>query len=788
MPDRDAVTGNGLPVLPASNNSSPAPSLALRYHVHVLRRRWWLVALVAATVVAGAWWRSRGQVPQYTSEMTIQRQPDRGLLDAGWAGFYDLTPEAINGQIRVIQGETVLEPVVDSISARLVMVDPAILRSQVFDEIRVTRDAPVGTYAVRAMGAEYQLLDSRNNVIARTPRGALLIGRGFVVAPAASYNFAEPVAFQLVSHEDALEAVKGGLRVEQMKGSMILAIRFTSSDPVYSADVASAVGHSYIWYAGSRSRRDASRRKEILADRLEQLSDSLLRARMDVNSIDRVAGMTGSAPTQQAAGDAMVNATSRLRDAQFTLSQLVGLREALQRPGMEGVQRALALAQIMPGVGTYHERMTQLQSQRLQAIQSEGLAVNSRRIVALDSAITASKADILALTEAQIQSSNAMVADAENRVRELQSEYGAVSSRQAATDAKRQQVDAIERVYTDLSEKYYEATINERLESGAVDVISSATPARSPDGSRKTRSFLFALIVGVMLGVLAAFVLEQMDTRVRDAEDAQRAASVGVIGMIPELRGDASRPLTLKADDHTLGAEAYRKLRTNLRFLRADRARVIGVTSPSPDEGKSVTAANLALAIAQQGQEVLIIDGDLRRPVQHEIFGVERGPGLSDALVGLIDPFEALQSYQDMPNVSVLACGTEAPNPAELLGSDAFSRLLDTLIERFDTIVVDTPPVNLVTDAAVIGSVTDGVLLVAEAGRTDRSVLAAAVNELRSARGSVLGIVLNRVTAGGRYGYAGYYAGKSYYRKDAEPASTNGDRVQKVKEWVSTLV
>jgi capsular exopolysaccharide synthesis family protein len=167
---------------------------------------------------------------------------------------------------------------------------------------------------------------------------------------------------------------------------------------------------------------------------------------------------------------------------------------------------------------------------------------------------------------------------------------------------------------------------------------------------------------------------------------------------------------------------------------------------------------------------------------------VERGPGLSDALVGLIDPFEALQTYQDMPNVSVLACGTEAPNPAELLGSDAFSRLLDTLIERFDTIVVDTPPVNLVTDAAVIGSVTDGVLLVAEAGRTDRSVLAAAVNELRSARGSVLGIVLNRVTAGGRYGYAGYYSGKSYYRKDAEPAHTNGDRVQKVKEWVSTLV
>jgi capsular exopolysaccharide synthesis family protein len=762
--------------------------MALRYHVHVLRRRWWLVALVALTVVAGAWWRSRGQVSQYTAEMRIQRTPDRGLLDAGWAGFYDLTPEAISGQIQVIQGQTVLEPVADSVGARLVMVDPAEVRSQVFNEIRVTPDAPVGTYSIRVQGAEHQLLDSRNNVIARTPRGSLLIGRGFMVGPRASYNFTEPVAFQVIAQDEAIEAIKAGLRVEQMKGSMILAIRFTSSDPEYSADVADQVGHSYIWYAGSRTRRDATRRKEILADRLAQLSDSLLRARMEVHSIDRVAGMAGSAPTQAAAGDAMVSATTRLRDAQFTRSQLISLREALRRPGTEGVQRALALAQIMPGVGSYHDRMIQLQTQRMQAVQSEGLAANSRKVMALDSAIESSRADILALTEAQIQSSDALVANAEDRLRELQGEYGAVSSRQAATDAKRQQVEAIERVYTDLSEKYYEATINERLESGSVDVISNATTPKTPDGSRKTRSFLFALIVGLMLGVLAAFVLEQMDTRVRDAEDAQRAAAVGVIGMIPELRGDASRPLTLKADDHTLGAEAYRKLRTNLRFLRADRARVIGVTSPSPDEGKSVTAANLALAIAQQGQEVLIIDGDLRRPVQHEIFGVERGPGLSDALVGLIDPFDALQVYHDLPNVSVLACGTEAPNPAELLGSDAFSRLLDTLIERFDTIIIDTPPVNLVTDAAVIGSVTDGVLLVAEAGRTDRSVLAAAVNELRSARGSVLGIVLNRVTAGGRYGHSGYYSGKAYYRRDSEPAGGNGDRVQKVKDWVSTLV
>jgi capsular exopolysaccharide synthesis family protein len=338
-------------------------------------------------------------------------------------------------------------------------------------------------------------------------------------------------------------------------------------------------------------------------------------------------------------------------------------------------------------------------------------------------------------------------------------------------------------VLDNLTEKYFEAQINERIDNGAVDIISSAVTPKMPDGTRNTRSFLFAALVGLMLGAMAAFVLEHLDTRVRDADDAQRAAAVGVIGLIPELRAENTRPLAINSDDHTVGAEAYRKLRTNLRFLRANRPRVIAVTSPSPDEGKSVTAANLALAIAQQGQEVLLIDGDLRRPVQHEIFGTNRSPGLSDTLVGLIGPFEAVQPFDDAPNLSVLSCGTEAPNPAELLGSDAFARLLATLVERFDTIVVDTPPVNLVTDAAVIGSVTDGVLLVAEAGRTDRSVLAAAVNELRQARGSVLGIVLNRVA--GKSGY-GYYNGRAYHRK-VQHSNGNGDR-RSIRQRIAALI
>ena len=783
-----------MPVLPVSHHHSHSSGqpVALRYQLHVLRRRWWLVALVALTVLGGAWWRSRSQVPHYTAELQLQKQPDRGLMESGWAGFYDLTPEAVNAQIQVVQSEPVLSQVIDSVGARLVFTDPAIRRSAVFSSVQVGAHAPQGSYALRVSGDNVELVDAAaNRRLASGQRGDLLTGPGFMVRTQPTMTAVEPLLFDIIRADEAFTNLRAGLKVEQLKNTMILAIRYTDADPSFARDVANGVGKSYTWYTGRRARQEATQKRQIIAERLAQLEDSLLIAQRQLRSVDNMAVRSGGAANADALGIELLQTTSRLRTLESRKSQLEDIRAALQRDANEGMQRALAMGEELPAAKTLYENLLQLRQRRRDVLDRQGISENQPEIMRYDTAIAAISSDMQRMVGAQIDQVTASISGVQKRLNELQSDFGLMSGRMAETDALRQGADALQRVYFDLSERYYEAQIGERLEAGTVDVISYARTPNAPDGGRKTRSFFFALVVGLVLGVMAAFVLEQMDTRVRDAEDATRASSVGVIGMIPELRGDASRPLAIKADDHTIGAEAYRKLRTNLRFLRADRPRVIAVTSPSPDEGKSVTAANLALAIAQQGQEVLIIDGDLRRPVQHEIFGVERGAGLSDALVGLVDPFDAITPFDEQPNISVMTCGTEAPNPAELLGSDAFSRLLATLLERFDTIVVDTPPVNLVTDAAVIGSVTDGVLLVAEAGRTDRSVLASAVNELRQARGSVLGIVLNRVSPGGRYGrYGGYYSGRMYYRREQNGSGNgNGDnRITSIKEWVSALI
>lgn len=793
--ERDALNGP-VPVLPTPNSTNSNSTSELRYYVYVLRRRWWLVGLVALAVVAGAWWRTARQVPQYTAEVRVLRSPPANLIEAGWAGLYDLQPEAMAVQLNLITSHGVLKRTVDSLGMRLRFENDRLRRSAVLSEVFVHPSTTTGKYVLSARGPDVVVRDVAGRVVMSGSRGDLLEGPGFRFIVTADHPLAQPLTFRIVSEAEARDALAGSLRAEQMRQSMLIAIRYTSPDPVLAASVANAVGASYKWFAGERARKDARERKNLLADRLRDIRDSLQLAELQVQNVNRRAGLAGMGAGENALSGTILEAQNDVRQLRLQEQLLMELKRSLDAGSTDAVQRAIAVGGSNVGFTSAYQRILELQAQRSRAVTSGNATERSQNVVAIDSQIVEQRNELRRVADANLRLIRDQLADAQARVQDLNLQYGDLSSQLVMVDAVRQQVDALQRHHDMIAEKYYEAQIAEQMDNGSVEITQPAEPPAAPNGSRKTRSFFFALLVGLTLGVIAAFVLEQVDTRVRDPEDAQRAAAVGVIGLIPEIRGHAGRPLALTAEEHTLGAEAYRKLRTNLRFVRADRPRAIAVTSPSPEEGKSVTASNLALAIAQQGQSVLVVDGDLRRPVQHEIFQVQRSPGLSDALVGLVEPLQAVQQYADAPNVYVMACGTEAPNPAELLGSEAFARFIMAMLDKFDTIIVDTPPVNVVTDAAVIGSVCDGVLLIAEAGRTDRSVLASAVNELKSARGSVLGIVLNRAGGGVRYGrygkYGGYYNSRVYYRKDAA-AGTNGSNgnaqtLQTIRDWVSALI
>ena len=273
-----------------------------------------------------------------------------------------------------------------------------------------------------------------------------------------------------------------------------------------------------------------------------------------------------------------------------------------------------------------------------------------------------------------------------------------------------------------------------------------------------------ATVPGVSQDQLAQRVLQRvdlvLDRRIRTLADVERTVTAPVLGGVAFDPQASARPLVVANAPHDPRAEAFRSLRTNVRFLfPPHESAVFVVTSAGPSEGKSTTAANLAIALGESGYRVALVDADLRKPRVAKLFGVEGAIGLSDVLIGRVDVNDVTQRW-GRGTFFVLPAGTIPPNPAELLGSDAMATLVDDLKAAFDVVIVDAPPVLPVTDAAVLSRLTTGVLLVAAAEATRTDDLASAVERIEAVDGKVLGTVVTMLpirgadkTAYGTYGY-----------------------------------
>lgn len=298
-----------------------------------------------------------------------------------------------------------------------------------------------------------------------------------------------------------------------------------------------------------------------------------------------------------------------------------------------------------------------------------------------------------------------------------------------------------------------------------VTVEQRASIPQHPVVPKTTRNLAMGLLLGVVLGIGAAFVRHVLDNTVKDHRTLEQITDVGVVGDIP-LTKERRKTAAISFDnDNSSGAEAFRKLRTNLQFLAVDNPpRVVLVTSSVPNEGKSVTALNIALALAEAEHQVVLIDGDMRRPMLDKLTGLVGTVGFSTVLSGQIKLADALQKTR-VPNLSILTAGAIPPNPSELLGSFAAKRVLDELRDRCDYVIIDSSPLLAVTDAAVLSASADGVLIMARYGETKREQLAHAVRSLGDVGAKLLGAVLTmtptRKNASYNYSYAGYYGTES---------------------------
>lgn len=325
----------------------------------------------------------------------------------------------------------------------------------------------------------------------------------------------------------------------------------------------------------------------------------------------------------------------------------------------------------------------------------------------------------------------------------------------------------------------------ERLDAGASPIkVSVVEQPRLPEGAsspRPARNLALAFVLGLLLGVGLAVAREALDNTVKSPDDVQAATGAPVLGLIAYDNGASKRPLIVQDNPRSPRAEAFRQLRTNLQFVSVTGTlKSLVITSSVPKEGKSTTACNLALSLAQAGVHVCLVEGDLRRPRVADYLGLEGAVGLTSVLIGQVDLNDALQPWGD-GTLEVLPSGPLPPNPSELIASTGMNELLRSLEQRFDLVLVDAPPLLPVTDGALLAAQTDGAVLSVRTRTTRREQLTQATASLQAVDAKVLGVVLNMVPTRGPDAYQAYGYGYGSYSSDLKrPQLSPEDAVRAV--------
>lgn len=296
--------------------------------------------------------------------------------------------------------------------------------------------------------------------------------------------------------------------------------------------------------------------------------------------------------------------------------------------------------------------------------------------------------------------------------------------------------------------------------------VRDALASYSPVSPNVPLNLALGVLVGLAIGLGVAVLRAVLDNRVRSPRDVEALTARPLIGAIPHDPKAKERPLILHADPQNPRAEAFRSLRTNLQFLEMDGGHTFVITSSIPTEGKSTTAINLAIALADSGKRVALVDTDLRKPKVAEYLGIEGGTGVTDVLIGRARLADVLLPWGNR-SLFVLPSGRIPPNPSELLGSERMQKLLDALTKEFDVVLCDAPPLLPVTDAAVLSRSTAGAIMVVAVGKTTTQQLDGALDALETVGSKVAGIVLTMVPTKGAdayaYGYGYGYGGYGIY-------------------------
>lgn len=775
----------------------------------VLRRNRLLILGCTAVVVAVAVFFTQRLTPTYEATASIrvdEKQPSLPALDAlqGIASANEVTTEMAE-----LGSRSVAEDVTDALALRVRVLQPERSRRRaLFAQLTAGRTADSGIYDLTRQR------DGRFIIVKRasaTPVDTVAVGERtqfggatFTLAPTAAAFPAiviavEPFDAAVVRLQDELKVLRPS------RDANIIDVRYRGTDPELVRDVTNAVATHFIERRQSVRRTETRSTVKFLREQLARLSTQLTAAENALRAYreqKRIVDLTEEERSEVGHTAELQAQRNALEAERVALAKLLGQADTLAREqghdgpspyrslvGFPTLLRNQAATEMLASLTAAEDRRADLLARR--TMKDPDVELMTARIHQIEG-------QLRAITMTYLQGLTNQAASYDDVLRTSQRQLGEFPAKETQLARLLRRQKGLEEIYTLLQTRLKEAEVAEAVEDASVRVIDEASLPRAPIYPRPVLNIALALISGLLLGVSAAFAREYADHSVHTRNELQAIARTPVLGLIPRFQkpsqltsrifGTAQRlagiggrgggasgggsgarvpsavPLHRQSEARLM-TEAFQHLATNVAFARPDGpVKRLLFTSPLPGDGKTMVAVNVAIALAQRGRRVLLIDADLRRGMVNVSFRIPREPGLSNVIFGTAMLRDALRSIRASESnaLHVLTTGALQANPAPAFATERLRALLAPIENDYDLIIIDSPPINVVTDAALLSSSCDGVLVVARSGVTAVPALVLAVEQLRQVRAPILGAVLNDIdfardaTYDGAYRYYGH--------------------------------
>lgn len=584
-----------------------------------------------------------------------------------------------------------------------------------------------------------------------------------------------------MQREVVLGMLMGNMSIDLPRETRIARITYNSTDPVISAQVANAFASEFIQANLQRKFDSSAYARSFVADQLAEAKTRLEESERALNGYARQAGLIRTREGVSDDGKSAGGGTS------VTTSSLIQLNAATnearaERIAAEGRWKAINSAPLLstkevlanPTVAALMSQRADLQAQlkqeRAKHLDDYPSVVQLRaRVNEINSQLQTIAAGVKQSIRGDYDAALSAEQQLQQQVERLKGETLTEQDQSVQYNLLAREADTNRTIFDGLLQRYKELNAAAGISASNISIIDVAEAPLGPSSPDLFRNIFIALIIGVLLAAAIVFLKEQFDDSVRVPEDVEQKLHLPLLGVIPKAGGED--PEIALADPKSPVSEAYNSLRGSLLYsTTSGLPQVMLVTSAQPSEGKTTTSWAIAMGFARMGKRVVLIDADLRRPSLHRRIDFANKTGMSSLLTSA-DPVETVLQPSQLANLSLIPSGPIPPSPTELLSSNRMQAVLDELAEKFDVVVVDSPPILGLADAPLMSALVDGVVFVVESDRGRRGTMKAAMRRLRAMRPIMLGAVLTKFDAsnvGNRYSE---YYGYEYYQYRTEEKS-----------------